>query len=150
MSSTAAMFPRPGFPYNPNPDVVPNCGWRWSWRRRPQRRRARRSTRGPWRRTGTRRRTSPTRRCCATLAADVVAGAGARGAALEDRAFAPLVDASTRAAHQAGINAVPAFVVDRRVLVLGAQPHEVLGGRRGAGRRGRPDDERGEDAAAGR
>ncbi len=29
-------------------------------------------------------------------------------------------------AHQAGINAVPAFVVDRRVLVLGAQPHEAL------------------------
>ena len=29
-------------------------------------------------------------------------------------------------AHQSGINAVPAFVVDRRVLVLGAQPHEAL------------------------
>ena len=47
-------------------------------------------------------------------------------AALVDRAYGEAVDASTAMAHQAGINAVPAFVVDRRVLVLGAQPHEAL------------------------
>jgi predicted DsbA family dithiol-disulfide isomerase len=46
--------------------------------------------------------------------------------ALVDRAWSPVVDAATAAAHRAGINAVPAFVFDRRLLVLGAQPHEVL------------------------
>ncbi len=46
--------------------------------------------------------------------------------ALVQRAWATVVDASTSAAHRAGINAVPAFVFDRRLLVLGAQPHEVL------------------------
>jgi predicted DsbA family dithiol-disulfide isomerase len=46
--------------------------------------------------------------------------------ALVQRAWGPVVDASTSAAHRAGINAVPAFVFDRRLLVLGAQPHEVL------------------------
>ncbi len=36
------------------------------------------------------------------------------------------VDASTRHAQSAGINAVPAFVLDGRLLVSGAQPHEVF------------------------
>lgn len=36
------------------------------------------------------------------------------------------VDASTRHAQQSGINAVPAFVLDGRLLVSGAQPHEVF------------------------
>ena len=47
-------------------------------------------------------------------------------AALVGRAYTEAVDTATAMAHQAGINAVPAFVVDRRVLVLGAQPHEAL------------------------
>ena len=36
------------------------------------------------------------------------------------------VEGSTQQAHSVGINAVPAFVFDRRVLVLGAQPLEVF------------------------
>lgn len=40
--------------------------------------------------------------------------------------FRDPVDASTRHAQGAGINAVPAFVLDGRLLVSGAQPHEVL------------------------
>jgi predicted DsbA family dithiol-disulfide isomerase len=36
------------------------------------------------------------------------------------------VEASTREAHAVGANAVPAFVLDRRLLVLGAQPDEVF------------------------
>ena len=36
------------------------------------------------------------------------------------------VDDSTRQAAAVGANAVPAFVLDRRLLVLGAQPHEVF------------------------
>lgn len=36
------------------------------------------------------------------------------------------IEASTRQAHAAGANAVPAFVLDRRLLVLGAQPDAVF------------------------
>lgn len=36
------------------------------------------------------------------------------------------VHASTREAYGVGANAVPAFVLDRRLLVLGAQPEEVF------------------------
>ena len=46
--------------------------------------------------------------------------------ALADRRFAARVDASTAEAQQAGIHAIPAFVLDRRLLLLGAQPHEVF------------------------
>lgn len=40
--------------------------------------------------------------------------------------FRDAVDASTRHAQTAGINAVPAFVFEGRLLVSGAQPHEVF------------------------
>ena len=36
------------------------------------------------------------------------------------------VETSTREAYSVGANAVPAFVLDRRLLVLGAQPDEVF------------------------
>jgi predicted DsbA family dithiol-disulfide isomerase len=36
------------------------------------------------------------------------------------------VESSTRQAYGVGANAVPAFVLDRRLLVLGAQPVEVF------------------------
>lgn len=48
--------------------------------------------------------------------ADVLAGARYRD----------VVEASTREAYAVGANAVPAFVLDRRLLVLGAQPLEVF------------------------
>jgi len=41
-------------------------------------------------------------------------------------AFRAPVDASTRVAQEHGIAAVPAFVLDGRLLVSGAQPHDVL------------------------
>ncbi len=40
--------------------------------------------------------------------------------------FREAVDASTQYAQRRGIMAVPAFVFDGRLLVSGAQPHEVL------------------------
>ena len=46
--------------------------------------------------------------------------------ALDERAWAPVVDASTARAHAAGASGVPAFVIDWRVLVVGAQPRELL------------------------
>jgi predicted DsbA family dithiol-disulfide isomerase len=36
------------------------------------------------------------------------------------------VESSTQEAYALGANAVPAFVIDRRLLVLGAQPDEVF------------------------
>jgi len=60
----------------------------------------------------------------------VAVGAGLDGdavdEALESRRFRPLVEASTREAHALGVNAVPAFVIDNRYLLMGAQPHEVF------------------------
>jgi predicted DsbA family dithiol-disulfide isomerase len=44
-----------------------------------------------------------------------------RGERYRDR-----VEASTREAHALGADAVPAFVLDRRLLVLGAQPVELF------------------------
>jgi predicted DsbA family dithiol-disulfide isomerase len=41
-------------------------------------------------------------------------------------AYADFVDASTRQAHSIGVNAVPAFLLDRRLIVLGAQPIETF------------------------
>ena len=38
------------------------------------------------------------------------------------------VESSTQQAQSAGINAVPTFLLDRRLLVLGAQPLEVFRG----------------------
>jgi predicted DsbA family dithiol-disulfide isomerase len=49
-------------------------------------------------------------------------------AALTDEGYRDRVAASTRAAQAHGVNAVPAFVLGDRLLVLGAQPHEVFEG----------------------
>jgi predicted DsbA family dithiol-disulfide isomerase len=46
--------------------------------------------------------------------------------AIVGRLHADAVAAATAQAHAAGINAIPAFVLDRRLLVLGAQPDEVF------------------------
>ena len=41
-------------------------------------------------------------------------------------AYLDLVEGSTREAFSIGVNAVPAFLLDRRLIVLGAQPLEVF------------------------
>src|SRR4051794_7629516 len=41
-------------------------------------------------------------------------------------AYADMVDDSTRQAQSIGVNGIPAFLLDRRLLVLGAQPFEVF------------------------
>ena len=48
------------------------------------------------------------------------------GEAIVGRQYADAVAAATAQAHAVGINAIPAFVLDRRLLVLGAQPDEVF------------------------
>jgi len=61
------------------------------------------------------------------LAADVGLDGDAVERVLDDpAAFADVVEASTRQALSVGINAVPAFLLDRRLIVLGAQPIEVF------------------------
>ena len=41
-------------------------------------------------------------------------------------AYADRVHASTAEAQSLGINGIPAFVLDGRLLILGAQPREVF------------------------
>jgi predicted DsbA family dithiol-disulfide isomerase len=62
-----------------------------------------------------------------------VGGAAASGVAgappppaLDSAELAARVTASTRDAVSHGVTGVPAWVVDRRLLVPGAQPHEVF------------------------
>lgn len=46
--------------------------------------------------------------------------------AIGSDAYLDRVLASTRQAHSIGINGIPAFLLDGRLLVLGAQPREVF------------------------
>ncbi len=61
---------------------------------------------------------------------DLVAEAGLdrdeAAAVIADGDYADRISASTQEANRAGINAIPAFVLDRRLLVLGAQPEELF------------------------
>jgi predicted DsbA family dithiol-disulfide isomerase len=41
-------------------------------------------------------------------------------------AYLKVVEGSTTQAHSIGVNGIPAFLLDRRLLVLGAQPLEVF------------------------
>jgi predicted DsbA family dithiol-disulfide isomerase len=73
------------------------------------------------------------------LDADDVEGVIADGSAYLD-----VVEASTHEAQSVGINAIPAFVLDRRLIVLGAQPldvfREAFAQLDSAGGEGRPED----------
>jgi predicted DsbA family dithiol-disulfide isomerase len=60
------------------------------------------------------------------LARDVGVSDAAITRALDERAWRPTVDSSTARAQAAGATGVPAFVIDWRVLVVGAQPRELL------------------------
>jgi predicted DsbA family dithiol-disulfide isomerase len=61
---------------------------------------------------------------------DLVAEAGldrdVAAQALADGRYSDRVVASTQEANRIGINAIPAFVLDSRLLVLGAQPEELF------------------------
>jgi predicted DsbA family dithiol-disulfide isomerase len=61
---------------------------------------------------------------------DLVAGAGVdrveAAAALEEGRYAERVQASTLAANRQGVHAIPAFVLEDRLLVLGAQPEALF------------------------
>lgn len=59
-----------------------------------------------------------------TLAAEV--GVDGADEILEFDAYADTVRRSTADAHAVGINGIPAFLLDRRLLVLGAHPRETF------------------------
>jgi predicted DsbA family dithiol-disulfide isomerase len=65
----------------------------------------------------------------ATLRA-LAAGVGLDAAAVErvlaGDTYRDRVHASTAQAQSIGVDGIPAFLLDRRLLVLGAQPHEVF------------------------
>ena len=46
--------------------------------------------------------------------------------ALADGRFRARIAAATQDAHSLGINAIPSFVLDNRMLLVGAYPHEVF------------------------
>jgi predicted DsbA family dithiol-disulfide isomerase len=61
------------------------------------------------------------------LAADTGLDPGAVERVLDDPgAYLDAVDGSTRQAYSIGVNAVPAFLLDRKLIVLGAHPIETF------------------------
>ncbi len=59
-----------------------------------------------------------------TLAAEL--GLHDADASISGDLFGEQVDRGTTEAHAIGINAIPAFLFDRRLIVLGAQPDQVF------------------------
>jgi predicted DsbA family dithiol-disulfide isomerase len=60
------------------------------------------------------------------LVAEAGLDRGEAAAALGDGRYADRVAASTYEANRHGINAIPAFVIGNRLLVLGAQPEALF------------------------
>jgi predicted DsbA family dithiol-disulfide isomerase len=61
------------------------------------------------------------------LAAEVgLDGSDVERVIADPSAYLDDVEASTRQAQSVGINAIPAFLLDRRLIVLGAQPFDVF------------------------
>ena len=119
--------PRAGSPYNPNPDVVPehDAAQQLTELARDLGRHAEVHDRlmdAYW----ARRRTSATRTCCARLAGELGLPADEVEEVLGGDRYRDRIVDSTRQAASIGANAVPAFLLDRRLLVLGAQPNEVF------------------------
>jgi predicted DsbA family dithiol-disulfide isomerase len=60
------------------------------------------------------------------VAVEVGVGEAEAAAAIEDGRLADRVRASTSQAQSLGVTGVPAFVLDNRLLVLGAQPRDIF------------------------
>jgi predicted DsbA family dithiol-disulfide isomerase len=61
-----------------------------------------------------------------TLVAEMGLDRDEAGSVIAEGRYADRVAQSTQDANRLGINAIPAFVLDRRLLVLGAQPEELF------------------------
>ena len=76
--------------------------------------------------TGRRRRTSATRPRCCRSPKQAGLDRGEAIEALADGRYRQRIASATRDANLLGINAIPAFVLDDRLLLVGAYPHEVF------------------------
>jgi predicted DsbA family dithiol-disulfide isomerase len=127
MARTRAFFEARGLEYAPNPDVVPNTmnALRLSELARDHERHDEFHERvmgAYWAESQDIGDADVLR----TLAAEVGLPRDEVEDVLGGDRFADVVRASTQQAVSIGANAVPAFVLDRRLLVLGAQPEEVF------------------------
>ena len=123
MARTRGFFERHGLEYNPNPDVVPNTmrALRLTEHARAQGKHPAfhdRVMEAYWAEAQDIGDPDVLRR----LAAEV--GLEGAGEVLATDAHADDVRHSTAQAHSLGINAIPAFLLDHRLIVLGAQPRE--------------------------
>ena len=124
---TRHMVEAAGLAYNPPPDVVPNSRQALELTELAREKGfTTRCTRGSCTRTGRRQGTSATRTRCSTSSPRPGSTARKPPPHSPTGATPSRVDASTAEAQQAGINAIPAFVLDGRLLLLGAQPHEIF------------------------
>ena len=125
MARTRAFFEQHGLEYNPNPDVVPNSmrALRLTEHARAQDLHERFHNRlmdAYWAEAQDIGDPDVLR----ALAAEV----GVEGAdeVLATDAYADDVRRSTEEAHAIGINGIPAFLLDRKLLVLGAHPNATF------------------------
>jgi predicted DsbA family dithiol-disulfide isomerase len=121
----AQRFAAEGLTYNPNPDVVPNSldALRLAELARDLDRHEEIHTRlmdAYWRDAVDIGSADELRRLANDLPPDEVERV------LETDAYRDRVHASTREAYTAGVNGVPAFVIDSRLLVVGAHPRETF------------------------
>ena len=127
MARTQGFFEQHGLEYNPNPKVVPNSmrALRLTEHARAQ------GLHEPFHNRlmdaywaeGVDLSQRP---ALESLAQGVGVSDAAVARALDDRVWARTVDDSTARAQAAGATGVPAFVIDWRLLVVGAQPRELL------------------------
>ncbi len=125
MARTAASFERVGLVYNPNPDVVPNTmrALRLTEHARAQ------DMHEPFHDRLMDAYWAEAQNIgdpdvLAALAAEV--GIEGAGDVLAGDAYADDVRRATAEAHSIGISAIPAFLLDRRLIVLGAHPKETF------------------------
>ena len=125
MARTQAFFEQHGLEYNPNPEVVPNSmrALRLTEHARAQGLHEpfhNRLMDAYW--AEAQNLADP--EVLRTLAAEV----GVEGAdeALAGDAYADVVGRSTAEAHSIGISGIPAFLLDRKLLVLGAHPQTTF------------------------
>ena len=125
MARTAATFERAGFEYNPNPDVVPNSMMAL---RLAEHARAH----GLFEQMHARLMDAYWAEAQNIGDPDVLRGladeVGLEGVdeVLESDVYLDVVRLSTGQAQAAGINGIPAFVLDSRLLVMGAHPRETF------------------------
>lgn len=128
-ASIRAMADAAGLPFNPHPDRVPNTRRalelaEWARTQGPEAHdrlhdRLMDAYWGEGRDIGSREE-------LAACVADVGLDPAGAMSAVESGRFHGVVDAWTAWAQAQGINAIPAFVFEGRILVSGAVPHEVL------------------------